>query len=60
MYTLANRNLNHWALSHVSIEKAPKLVILKITTVRVVRPQKIWGLASFSKSKGTLLTLPSE
>lgn len=60
MYKLDNRNLNPWAISHVSVDKAPKLGILKITTVRGVRPQKIWELASFSKSKGTLLTVPFE
>lgn len=41
MYKLANRNLNQWAISHVNIEKARELGIIKITAVRVVRPQKI-------------------
>ena len=51
MYKQVNRNLHHWAISHVNVDKAPKLGIMKITTVRGVRPQKMWALASFSKSK---------
>lgn len=43
------RNLNHWAISHTNVEKAPKLNIIKITGVRIVRPQKIGALAQHSK-----------
>lgn len=43
-----HRNLNHGPISQTNVEKAPKLNI-KITGVRIVRPQKIGGLAQHSK-----------
>ena len=44
---LANRNLNHWALSHVNAKIVTKLSVMKIARVIIMVLQKIWGLPSF-------------